>query len=334
MGAQSRVMAVSSIWSRLSRPTEPIVILVSMFLLVLPLFLDQYWLHLVIYSLWITVLTASWSIPASAGQFSLAHTLYLGCGAYVPSVLFLTTGLSPWLGAIAGVAIACLLALAIANSTLRMEIPFLAYAVLSLALVQVGVLIVRAVPMLHGDMGLNIPFRESNPSFLAAGKAPYFYIILMVAGIVTLVSRYVLTSKMGYYLRALKQNTRVAKSVGVNVTKYHSLALVLSAAIWAFAGTFWAQYSGFVAPGTTLNVQIVITVVIAATVGGVGTLWGPIVVPFLLTLVVEFVRGEIGSQIPGIGPIIYGVIIVVMLLWLKMGIFNWIERRRRVGKAL
>jgi branched-chain amino acid transport system permease protein len=230
----------------------------------------------------------------------------------------------------AGVGVAVLLAFFIGYISFRLEMPLLAFTIFTLALVNIALFVVDALPAIGGSEGLNIIFFEDNPAqFQWVSKIPYYYIMLGALIIMVLIMQYILKSKMGYYLKALHQNPRASRAAGVDPLKYHTLALVISAIPWAFAGTFWAQYAGFVDPHTLVSVHIMIAVIILVGVGGMGTAWGPVIIPFFLVLMTEYLRGEIGGKIPGIAAIIYGVAIVAVLLGLRTGVFVWLERRHR-----
>ncbi len=300
-------------------------------LAILPHFLPIYWMSIVIYTLWISYICVTWNILASSGTYSLMHMLFVGGGAYLSTFLFKHFGISPWLGMLGGAAMGAVLSVAIGYLCFRYNLPTFAFFVITMAFSFIGMFVVQSIKIFGGNEGMYIPIRSTDVwNFAFVGKLPYYYIILaMVIGAMVcafLISR----SKTGLYLRAIGAEPRVAAAMGVDVMGYKLRALAISAALSSLAGTFWAQYSGFIDPVSMLSPTTMMIVLLFVIVGGAGTTWGPLVATVILVPLGEYLRGKItGPSFAGISTMLWAVVILILIFSLKKGILPWIEERMR-----
>jgi branched-chain amino acid transport system permease protein len=153
-----------------------------------------------------------------------------------------------------------------------------------------------------------------------AEKEPYYYIILiMLAGVLTLtwaISR----SKLGYYLMAGGEEPEAAQSLGVNVARAKLTAMAISSFLTAFAGTFWAQFTLYIHPKSVMSLDISFEIAFIALIGGRGSIAGPILGALLLRPVGDFSRIYFGSTLPGLHLIIYGVVLIVVMIYQPRGL--------------
>lgn len=186
----------------------------------------------------------------------------------------------------------------------------------------------HSFPIGGSTEGLLLVYSGTHPLYFQfESKITFYYIILaMVVGIL-LLARYIITTKMGTYFFAIHDNERVAAACGVN----ELIAFSISAVLTAFAGTFWAQYYRFVGPASVEPHETII-VILLTVVGGIGTLWGPVVGPVILIPLGEILRVHL-IALPGLHLIIYGVVVVVILLGLRQGLVHWFTqwRKRRIN---
>lgn len=296
---------------------------------VLPYALGPYLLHIAIYTLWIIYLCVTWNILASCGQRSLCHPLFVGSGAYTSTLIFLHLGISPWIGMWPGVFVAIFIALGVGFLCFTSRQPPLTFALITLALNFIGVFAVSTQGFLGRNDGLRIPWSAASPKdFLFLSKLPYYYIILaMVIGALA-VYRLIERSTLGLRLKAIRDNERAAAAVGVDVARHKFIALLMSAGLSAVGGTFWAQYTAFISPDNILSVTLSILLVLFVMVGGVATLWGPVIAAAVLVPLGEILRGQLGSQVPGMNLIVYGVIIVASLILMPAGIMGRLRDQR------
>lgn len=299
-------------------------------LIMAPYWLSAYWVKMLIYMLWIIYLACAWHMPYRGGLFSLMHGLFLGAGAYTSTLLWLHFGTSPWLGMLAGVVIAVVLAVVTGWLVLRGTISHVAFAAMTLAFSMIGVFIVHSITAIGGTRGLAVPPAPADDpaNFQWVGTAPYYYIILFAAIGVLALSYYLMKSRLGLRLRASAQNPRLASLSGVNLLSTRMAVFVVSAVLFSLAGTFWAQYSHFVKAMPLVGPETIIPVALMVVIGGSGTTWGPVVGPAMMVPLVWVARLHLGSRFPGIEMLLYGVVSVVVLRFLGTGLLLWPKQFR------
>ncbi len=298
--------------------------------LALPLALgNSYWLHIAIYTLWFTYVCVAWNLLAIGHQYSLMHTVFIGAGAYTSTLLFQTAGVSPWLGLLAGAGVALVLGLVVGWMCFRAGLPPLSFVLITLAMTNIVEFVANALPQIGGSDGLVIlTIRDDPRNFVFVDKRPFYYLLLVMLAVILVISRTTFSAKLGLYLRAIYDTERGAASAGVDVFRYKLLAIGLSAALVAPAGTFWAQYSGHVEPASTIGVHTSVLIFLFVALGGVGTFWGPIVGSLVLVPTGEIVRFFLGGEVPGLNTVIYGVLVVVVVLTMPKGAVGWWRDRR------
>jgi branched-chain amino acid transport system permease protein len=139
--------------------------------------------------------------------------------------------------------------------------------------------------------------------------------------------------KIGFYFTALRDNEKAAAAIGIDLLRTKLIAMAMSAFLCGLAGTFWAQYTLFIEPVSTFGPNVVIQMILFTAIGGMGTLWGPVVAPLMLVPIGEILRAKLGTQYAGINMIIYGSIVVLVVLIMPQGLVRWfIERKELFGK--
>jgi len=290
----------------------------------LPHFLDIYWTHVAIYTLWWIYLCVAWDISAQTRMYSIGHTLFLGAGGYVAVLLFLNLHISPWLGMWAGVLIALLLALLMGYLGFRFGLSPLSFVIMTLAFAFIADQVVTATPALGQERGFRLYFTSDDPAnFLWLSKVPYYYIILAMTLGAIAVNYFILRSKLGLYFKAIHDNERAAAAAGVDILKYKLYAFLISAALTSLAGTFWGQYAGLINPENHLAIIIGVLMILYTAIGGVGTLWGSIAVPAFFVPLGEFLRSELGARYAGANLVLIGILVVIVLVLIPQGIFRW-----------
>ncbi len=286
------------------------------------------WQNTAILMLMTAQLGAAWNILGGyAGQVSLGHAAFFGTGAYVSSLLSLRFGISPWLGMPAGAVVAAALAALVGWPCFRLRGHYFA-----MATIAVGEIVQTAVngwEALGGAVGLYLPLAETGLKGLVfnRSKLPYHYIALGLLCLTLLVNWLVARSHVGYYLRAIKDEPDAARSLGVSLTRYKLVAMVLSSALAAVGGTLYAQKELFIDPGSTLATSLSIKMALVAILGGVGTLAGPVVGAVVLTGIEEASRIIFGGTGRGTDLVVYGALIVVIAVYQPAGIMGWIRAR-------
>ncbi len=305
-----------------SRPWLKVVPwIVVLALCVLPLIIrnDFYLDALILIFLW-GAYAGAWNILAGyAGMMSLGHSAFFGIGAYTSTLLLLRFGLSPWIGMLAGGLFASTIGLILGVICFRLRSHYFALA--TLAFGEVGyICAVNFRSLTGGSEGLALPIRPDALLFSFAGKLPYVYIGLFLFLAVIAISYAIEHSRLGYYLTAFRENENAARALGVRTGRVRLIAMVLSSFISAVMGTFYAQYVVFIDPSSVMRIQISVQVALFAIVGGIGTTLGPAIGAMIFVPIAMLLRAEMGTSLPGLHMIIYGVILVLVLLYMPQGI--------------
>ena len=283
-------------------------------------FTRPYARHLLILVFMYALTAQAWkNLAGYCGQVSFGHVAYFGVGAYTSSMLYMNFSVSPWIGMLAGAVAAICIALLVGVPTFRLTSHYFAIATLAVAeIIQTLFINWNAAGEAKGLWLAVMP--DGLLNFQWKSKLPYYYIALGLLGLVYLATYWMEQSKLGYYFRAIRDDAIASGSLGINALKYKLVALSMSAAFSALAGTFYAQYVLFIDPFSVLILQHSVLVVLLATFGGVGTYWGPIVGSAILIPVSEFVRIRFGGTGGAEDLIAYGVLIVFITLVEPTGI--------------
>jgi branched-chain amino acid transport system permease protein len=295
---------------------------------ILPMFIGTYLMHTLILIFYFTYLSCSWNIIGGfSGQLSLGHSIFLGIGAYTSSFLFVKTGLSPWIGMLGGGILAGVVALLIGLLIFRYKIRGVFFSMVTLAFAEISRIITSQLSFLGGAEGLLIPLKgNSFWNYQFKGKEAYYYIILIMM-LATLSASYILKrSKYYYYLVALRADEEAANALGVNAKRYKTMALIISGFFTALGGTFFSQYYMFIEPHTTFGVMISVEMIIRPIIGGIGTLYGPVVGSFIMTPMSEIIRSVVGSGKSGVHLLIYGATLIAICIWMPMGILPYVTK--------
>jgi branched-chain amino acid transport system permease protein len=255
---------------------------------------------------------SAWNIVGGyAGLISVGHAVFFGCGAYGALASYQYLGLPPIGGLPIGVAVSVMIAAVIGVPTLRLSGHYFSMATIAVA--ELVRLVVSNSEWLGGAQGLSgppVPRTLLDLSFISA--LPYYYLFLAVLAAVLALTWRMERSRMGFYLRAIRDSERAARSLGVAAPWYKLYAFMLSAAITAMAGALYAIMFGFVDPESGLGILISVKMLIMAALGGAGLLFGPLVGAVILVPLEELSNSLLGGAGTGITFVVYGAIIVVI----------------------
>lgn len=293
----------------------------------LPLVLNAYYMHIAILVVFYALAASSWNIFGGyLGQFYFAHSVFLGIGSYTSTLMFIRLGVSPWLGMLAGAGLAVVVALFIGLITFRAGLRDIYFALGTLALLEFTRAMTLNTRWTGGAQGLYISGGETGLINLQfTGKNGYYYVMLVLLLLVLMLTKKVGNSKLGYYLVAIRENEEAAQAVGVPMVRYKLIAISISALIGAVAGTLYAQYIGFLDPFTVFTFEMAVQILIIAIFGGAGTVYGPILGSMILVPLGEFTRSTLGQGIAGAHLIIYGLILMLSIIYLPNGIAGVLE---------
>jgi branched-chain amino acid transport system permease protein len=272
---------------------------------------------------------SAWNlIGGYAGQVSVGHAVFFGAGAYAAVAFYTHFGLPPIAGAPAGALVAVLIAAIIGVPTLRLSGHYFSMATIAVAeLVRVVAINWDWIGGAQGISGPALPRTVLDLSFTSA--MPYYYLFLAVLAATLFLTWRIERSRAGFYLRAIRDSERAARSLGVAAGRYKLYAYMLSAGLTAVAGSLYAIMFGFVDPESGLGILISVKMLIMAALGGAGLLFGPLVGAMILVPLEEISNSLLGGRGAGLTFVVYGAIIVIIARFLPHGILALFSRRRR-----
>lgn len=281
--------------------------------------------NLLILFLMAAQLGVAWNIIGGyAGQISLGHAAFYGVGAYSSTLLFLRFGINPWFGMPLGGAIAALLSLPIGWSCFRLRGHYFAMATIAVA--EIMQIVFSNWDFAGAAVGLTLPMDQDGwASMVFSSKRPYYYLALGLLSLTLAVNVVVEESYLGFYFRAIKDEPDAARSLGVKLARYKQVALFLSSFLTGMGGSLYAQKELYIDPASVLATGLSIKMALCAILGGVGTLFGPVVGAGLLTAIEQATRTFFGGSGRGIDLIIYALLIVFIAVYSPRGILGWMK---------
>jgi branched-chain amino acid transport system permease protein len=254
-----------------------------------PLVTSEYHTHILVISFYYVILAVGWNLLAGyTGQFSLAHHTFAGIGAYTSALLVQRTGIPILVGVVAGAVVAAAVGYGLGSLCLRMRAIYLALATWAFA-ESVRLLVTVEYQITRGDLGLAAPLLFGTPR-----ATPYYYLFLGLALVALLVAWQIVHSRIGAYLRAIRDDEEAAATMGVDTFRWKRFAFVVSAVFAAVAGAFQGHYIGLLSP-TPMKFNEMATVIIMVITGGLRTFAGPALGAVFIELLSELLRrwGEI-----------------------------------------
>ncbi len=274
----------------------------------------------------------SWNLLGGyAKQFSLGHAAFFGLGAYTSTLMEINFGISPWIGMVVGGLVGMLASLPVGWLCFRLKGPY--FTISTIATANVLMLIfLKFRDFAYGAEGATIPNLGHEPLMMQfENKASYYYIVLALLVIALLITAWIEKSRTGYYLIALGEDEDAADASGVNVAKVKRNILMLSAFLTGLAGTFYTQYIYFIDPQTAFSFNVSIEAALVSIVGGVGTLWGPVIGTVLLETTTALLQSYLGNSIGGIQLTVYSLILMVVILLRPTGIVGYFREKFRAS---
>lgn len=300
----------------------------------LPALTSHYGLSVATAMLYLAFTGQAWNVMMGfAGQLSLGHALYVGLGAYVSGALFVHLGIGPWLGMWAGMAAAVASGALIGWLAFRFRVAGVYFAVLTIASAEFTRIGFDHLEWTGGPAGLFLKVAQRDTIDLLNLRGPpamYYYAVLALAlGALWLCSR-LLRSRVGYYWLAIREDEHAAAALGIPTLRYKLLAVLISAALTSIAGVFMAFYKNSLFPEQTFDMGRSIEIMLAPIIGGLGTLIGPILGAFVLTLLGEGTSELLklaGWELPGMKQVVYGALLLFTVWFLPNGLWPPLSRR-------
>ena len=310
-------------------------------LLIAPFFANDYLLTVLILILYFAYAGQAWNIMMGfAGQLSLGHAIYVGLGAYVAALLFTRYGIAPWLGLLAAIPVATACGAIIGFLAFRFGVAGVYFAILTIAFAEFARIGFDHLDIVNASAGLFLPvaqYAHNDLWRLRGSPTMFYYVILAATALAFVLSRALLQSRIGYFWRAIREDEIAARAAGIDTFRYKMYAVMISAAVTAFAGVFYAFFYNNLFPEQVFNISRSIEIILGPVIGGVGTLFGPILGAFILTGLAETLNAvmlHFGLDLPGAKQVFYGICLLIVVLALPNGVWPWLKRRLGLAEEL
>ncbi len=278
------------------------------------------WLTFIMMALYAALLAQAWNILGGyGGQFSFGHALFFGTGAYVQAIAQLSWGLNAWLALAAAVAGAATVGAGVGALTFRYGLKGSYFALVTLAFAEVFRILAVSLGFTGGGVGLMLPLRESFANLQFGSRKGYLVLVLGFVVAAALVTAWLRHSRFGAQLQAVRDNEDAARAIGVDPWSVKLGAITLSAAFMGAGGAFYVQVFQYIDPSLAFGSTSSVEALVAAIVGGMGTLWGPVLGALVLQLLAELTRNLFG-QLPGLNMVVYGAVLVLIVLFAPRGL--------------
>ena len=307
-------------------------------MLVLPLFAGNYVVSMLVVVLFSAYVGQAWNLMMGyAGQLSLGHALYVGLGAYISGALFVHYGLPPWIGMLAGMAAAGLAGVVIAALSFRFGVTGVYFALLTIAFAEFTRIAFNHFAWVGGSSGLYLPvvtLTRDDIVHLRGSPTMFYYVLLALTLAALALSHLLLGRRVGFYWRAIREDQEAAQAAGIDVFRYKVAAVGLSATMTAIAGALMAFYDNNLYPDTAFGISRSIDIITAPIIGGLGTLFGPILGAFVLTMLSETMTSlSANLGVNGLKQWIYGATLLVIVMLQPAGLWPWLKTLLRLDEG-
>jgi branched-chain amino acid transport system permease protein len=315
-----------------------LLLLVFAAFLAAPWIVNDYLLTVLIIILYFAYAGQAWNIMMGfAGQLSLGHAIYLGIGGYVAAMLFTQFGIAPWLGLVAAMPAAAACGAVIGFLAFRFGVAGVYFAILTIAFAEFARIGFDNWDYVHASSGLFLPVKQyahHDLWRLRGDPTMFYYVILAATALIFVLCRLLLNSRIGYFWRAIREDEQAARAAGINTFRYKMAAVMVSAAVTSFAGVFYAFFYNNLFPEQVFSIGRSIEIILGPIIGGIGTLFGPILGAFVLTGLAEVLRAAmaaLGVDMPGATQVFYGLCLLLVIVVLPDGVWPPLARRLGLG---
>jgi len=316
-----------------SAPVAPILLVIAALAAVPLLTSSNVVLNFLTVALLIALAGQGWNVLGGyGGQYSFGHAAFFGTGAYVTAILQTRYGVNAWLGFVLGIAGGALVGAAIGALTFRSGLKGSYFALVTLAFAEVLRILASVAPVTGAGVGILVTLDLRPEAFQFQSRAPFYWILLTLVGLSLVVVRLIEHSRFGAWLVAVRENEDAARALGVDATRVKLAAITISAAMTAAAGAFYVQYFLFIDSGIAYGPWISIEALLAPIVGGIGTVFGPLLGALAVRILGELTKLAVGDA-PGLDLVIFGSVLILVVAFAPRGIAGLLsDARRRVAR--
>lgn len=312
----------------------------AVLLAVLPVVLDDRGETIAVRTLIFAIMAVGWNLMSGyGGMFSFGHAAFFGIGAYTNAYLLVEHGISPWIAMVVGAMLSAAVGILIAFLCLRYKLAGAYFALATFAFAQMFLLVVQSLDFLRRTEGFNIPILPEDSFWqlqFAQGSDMYLWVpagilVMALLGVIMFVN-----SRSGQFVQAARDDEIAAVSLGIHVLRVRLVTVGLSCALTSVAGSYYTQYYFFVGPEQAFGSAVSIQAIIPAVIGGIGTVWGPVigaaVVGPLSELIANLLRDPPGflsflQGVTGLDVAVYATLLIVIVLFMPKGIYGALRAR-------
>ncbi len=302
-------------------------------LVLAPLIADRYLLSILTLIFYFAYVGQAWNLMMGyAGQLSLGHALYVGLGAYVAALLWVHFGVGPWVGVFAAMLVAAAFGGAVGWLGFRFGVEGVYFALLTIAAAEFTRIAFEHLGFAGGSGGLFIPYEESRLGEwwnLRGGQLLFYYVALALAAGGVGLAGWLTRSRLGYQWLAVREDEAAARALGIDAFRTKMAAVLVSSAMTAVGGVFYAFYYNNLFPAQVFDMGRSIELILGPIVGGLGTVFGPVVGAFILTPLGEgliALTARLGIDAPGMKAVFYGLTLVAIIYARPSGVWPWLAR--------
>lgn len=283
-------------------------------------------------TLFTAYLAQAWNIAGGYGGLtSFGHAVFFGTGAYVSTIFQLRYGFNPWLGLPLGAASGALVGWIIGHLSFRAGLRGSYFALVTLAFAEAFRILANSIEITRGGLGMLIRLDTRLANFQFADRRAWYLVVLLLCALAFGIALWLERSRFGARLMALRENEDAARALGVDVLATKVRALSISGALTAMGGVFYAQYYLYIDPPIAFGVEKSVEMLLAAMIGGAGTVLGPLVGAAAVHLLADTTRALV--ELPGLAPLLYGVVLVAIVGFLPQGLVGLWPRLRGLRRA-
>jgi branched-chain amino acid transport system permease protein len=302
-------------------------------LAVAPLLADRYLVSVLTLIFYFAYVGQAWNLMMGyAGQLSLGHALYVGLGAYAAALLWVYVGIGPWLGVFAAIFVATAFGAVVGWLGFRFGVEGVYFALLTIAAAEFTRIAFEHLGFAGGSGGFFLPYDQQRLGQwwnLRGGQVLFYYIALALAAGGVALAAALARSRLGYHWLAVREDEIAARSLGIDVFRAKMAAVLISSGMTAVGGVFYAFYYNALFPAQIFDISRSIELILGPVVGGLGTVFGPVVGAFILTPLGEgltALTARLGIDAPGVKAVFYGLTLVAIISFRPSGVWPWLAR--------
>jgi branched-chain amino acid transport system permease protein len=283
-------------------------------------------------TLFTAFIAQAWNISGGfGGMTSFGHAMFFGTGAYVSTILQQRYGVNPWLGLVAGAGAGAAVGYGVGFLAFRAGLRGSYFALVTLAFAEVFRILANSAEITRGGLGMLIRLDQRAMNFQFADRRLWYLVAVLFCALAFGIAAWLTRSRFGAQLMAVRENEDAARALGVDVLRTKLKGLAISGALAAMGGTFYAQYYLYIDPPIAYGVEKSVEMLLAAMIGGAGTVWGPLVGAVVVHLLADTTRHFF--EIPGLAPMIYGVVLVLIVGFLPQGLVSLVPRLQALARG-